>query len=119
MRLPSKFLIPTSKLLRSRVNLLSSASSVVKRRFLASTFAMLLVASGLLAAQTARGAEQDIREAVRKYIAGYASNTVDGYFDHYAPDVTMWWPNGLRQEREVVAPAAMWRAPPGKEQRPV
>jgi ketosteroid isomerase-like protein len=101
MRLASKFLIPNFKLPLSRFKLISSVSSVVTKRLLASTGAMLLLASGVLAAQASRGAEQDLREAVRKYIAGYASNTVDGYFEHYAPDVTMWWPNGLRQEREA------------------
>ena len=71
------------------------------------THALLLLTAGVFlaasgaAAQTPSAAEQEIRDAVRKYIAGYASNTVEGYFENYAPDVTMWWPNGLRQQREA------------------
>jgi ketosteroid isomerase-like protein len=63
------------------------------------TVVVVLVASGAWAQATATAAEQEIREAVKQYVAGYASNTVEGYFKHYAPDVTMWWPNGLRQQR--------------------
>jgi ketosteroid isomerase-like protein len=83
----------------------SHIPDMLGRRALSSGRLAALVATpdfhhGLLA-QSGSGTEQELREAVRKYIAGYASNTVDGYFDHYAPDVTMWWPNGLRQEREA------------------
>ena len=65
------------------------------------TAAFVVMASSAGAQTSSAGAEQEIREAVRQYIAGYASNTTDGYFQHYASDVTMWWPNGLRQEREA------------------
>jgi ketosteroid isomerase-like protein len=66
------------------------------------TAGVFLAASGAGAqAPSAPATEQEIREAVRQYIAGYASNTTEGYFQNYAPDVTMWWPNGLRQEREA------------------
>jgi hypothetical protein len=34
-------------------------------------------------------------------MVGYASNTVEGYFQNYAPDITMWWPNGVRMARET------------------
>ena len=65
------------------------------------TAGVFLAASGAGAQAPSAATEQEIREAVRQYIAGYASNTTEGYFQNYAPDVTMWWPNGLRQEREA------------------
>ena len=49
--------------------------------------------------QTAPTAEQELREAVEAHIAGYASNTVEGYFERYANDITMWWPGANRMER--------------------
>jgi ketosteroid isomerase-like protein len=61
--------------------------------------AAILVAP-LAWAQHASG-EQEIREAVNRYVAGYASNTTEGYFEHYAKDVTFWWPNANRQTREA------------------
>jgi ketosteroid isomerase-like protein len=64
------------------------------------TAAFVVMASSA-AAQAPSAAEQEIREAVKQYMAGYASNTVEGYFKNYANDVTMWWPNGLRQQREA------------------
>ena len=75
---------------------------ICRRPYLLSllTAALVLVASSAWA-QTAASAEQEIREAVKQYMAGYASNTVEGYFKNYAPDVTMWWPNGLRQQRDA------------------
>ena len=51
-------------------------------------------------AQSPSGAEAEMREAVEAHIAGYASNTVEGYFEHYAKDITMWWPGANRMERE-------------------
>jgi ketosteroid isomerase-like protein len=65
------------------------------------TAAIVLMASNVGAQSSSAAAEQEIREAVRQYMAGYASNTVEGYFKNYADDVTMWWPNGLRQQREA------------------
>jgi ketosteroid isomerase-like protein len=67
------------------------------------TVALILIfAAAIAGAQTgSAAAEQEIREAVKQYMAGYASNTVEGYFRNYAPDVTMWWPNGLRQQRDA------------------
>jgi ketosteroid isomerase-like protein len=65
------------------------------------TAGVFLAASGAGAQTSSAGAEQEIREAVKQYMAGYASNTVEGYFKNYANDVTMWWPNGLRQQREA------------------
>jgi len=63
--------------------------------------AAFFVMASRAGAQTPSAAEQEIREAVKQYMAGYASNTVEGYFKNYANDVTMWWPNGLRQQREA------------------
>src|SRR5262245_23058680 len=55
-----------------------------------------------ITAQTSQGAAaSQLRALVDKYVAGYASNTVDGYFDHYANDNTYWGPKGLRQQREA------------------
>jgi ketosteroid isomerase-like protein len=51
-------------------------------------------------AQNAKG-EQELREAVKKFMAGYASNTTEGYFQHYAKDVTFWFPNGNRLTRQA------------------
>ena len=64
--------------------------------------AALAVTASSAAAQSSKAAtEQQLRDAVNKYMAGYASNTVEGYFDNYAADVTYWWPNGLRQQRDA------------------
>lgn len=63
------------------------------------TLAIVLMTSGVGAQSATTATDAKIREAVKQYLAGYASNTVEGYFQHYAPDVTMWWPNGLRQQR--------------------
>jgi ketosteroid isomerase-like protein len=53
-------------------------------------------------AQTSKAAtEQQLRDLVNRYMAGYASNTVEGYFDNYANDITFWWPNALRQTRDA------------------
>jgi ketosteroid isomerase-like protein len=57
--------------------------------------------SGVRAQPSKAATEQQLRDLVNKYVAGYASNTVEGYFDNYATDVTYWWPNGLRQQREA------------------
>jgi len=65
------------------------------------TAAAVVVMADGARAQAPSAAEQEIREAVKQYMAGYASNTVEGYFKNYANDVTMWWPNGLRQQREA------------------
>ena len=54
------------------------------------TAGVFLAASGAGAQTSSAGAEQEIREAVKQ-----------GYFKNYANDVTMWWPNGLRQQREA------------------
>jgi ketosteroid isomerase-like protein len=68
---------------------------------------LILAAAAVLAvssakAQPAKAAtEQELRDAVNKYMAGYGSNTVEGYFANYANDVTYWWPNGLRQQRDA------------------
>ena len=73
-----------------------------RRRYLLSLLtAVLFLVAPSAWAQTSASAEQEIRDAVRQYMAGYASNTVEGYFKNYAPDVTMWWPNGLRQQRDA------------------
>jgi len=67
-----------------------------------SLIAAVLLAASTAGAQTSKVAtEQELHDAVEKYMAGYASNTVEGYFDNYANDVTYWWPNGLRQQREA------------------
>ena len=60
--------------------------------------AVLMAAPGQ--AQTAT-AEQELRAAVEAHVAGYASNTVEGYFERYAHDVTIWWPSGVRFARET------------------
>ena len=60
----------------------------------------ILIAVVSTTAQTSKAAtEQKLRELVNKYMAGYASNTVEGYFENYANDITFWWPNALRQQR--------------------
>src|SRR6266540_5728926 len=75
--------------------------SVRKRDYVGLLIAVVVAASSA-GAQTAKAAtEQELRDAVKKYMAGYASNTVEGYFDNYANDITYWWPNGLRQQREA------------------
>ena len=63
--------------------------------------ALALTASSAAAQSSKAATEQQLRDAVKKYMAGYASNTVEGYFDNYAADVTYWWPNGLRQQRDA------------------
>ena len=60
----------------------------------------MLAVPGARAQTKSAAAEQELREAVQKYMAGYGSNTVEGYFQNYAPDITMWWPNGVRMARE-------------------
>jgi ketosteroid isomerase-like protein len=65
------------------------------------TVAVILVASSAGAQSSKAATEQELREAVNNYMAGYGSNTVEGYFANYANDVTYWWPNGLRQQREA------------------
>ncbi len=66
------------------------------------TLAVVVVAVPGARAQSKNAAvEQELREAVQKYMAGYASNTVEGYFQNYATDITMWWPNGVRMAREA------------------
>ena len=64
------------------------------------TLVAVLVASPAQA-QSANAAEAELRAAVEAHIAGYASNTVEGYFEHYADDITMWWPRANRMERET------------------
>jgi ketosteroid isomerase-like protein len=64
--------------------------------------ALIVTALSGASAQTSKAAtDQQLRDLVNKYMAGYASNTVEGYFDNYANDITYWWPNGLRQTREA------------------
>src|SRR6185295_476590 len=65
------------------------------------TLAGILAASSAGAQSSQAATEQELRDAVNKYVAGYASNTVEGYFANYANDITYWWPNGLRQQREA------------------
>jgi len=63
---------------------------------------LLFITAPSATAQTSGAAtEQLLRDLVNKYMAGYASNTVEGYFDNYASDITYWWPNGLRQQRDA------------------
>jgi ketosteroid isomerase-like protein len=65
-------------------------------------FGLAIVVGVTGAPQTPNGAvEREVRDSVDRYMAGYASNTVEGYFDNYADDVTYWWPNGLRQQRDA------------------
>ena len=64
------------------------------------TLVAVLVASSAQA-QTATAAEQEVRAAVEAHVAGYASNTVEGYFERYANDITIWWPSGQRLARET------------------
>ncbi len=65
------------------------------------TAAIVLVVSSTEAQPSKAATEQELRDAVNTYMAGYASNTVEGYFANYANDVTYWWPNGLRQQRDA------------------
>ncbi len=72
-----------------------------RRDLLSLTVTVVLVVSGVEAQPSKAGTEQELRDSVNKYMAGYASNTVEGYFANYANDVTYWWPNGLRQQRDA------------------
>jgi ketosteroid isomerase-like protein len=73
-----------------------------QKHTLVAVIPIVALAALTIVAQTTKAAtEQQLRDLVNKYMAGYASNTVEGYFDNYANDVTYWWPNGLRQQREA------------------
>jgi ketosteroid isomerase-like protein len=73
-------------------------SCLNEHRFLWASLAAVLAVPAVLAQDNA---QRELRQAVEKYMTGYASNTVEGYFDNYAKDITFWWPNGLRQTREA------------------
>ena len=61
----------------------------------------LAVTTTVAGARAAVDAEQEIREAVEQFITAYGTNDVEKYFSFFASDVTQWWPNGRRIDRQT------------------
>ena len=59
-----------------------------------SVFLLLAFLSVAASAGQEESIEQEIRELVLQFNADYEENNLEPYFDHYAEDLTQWWPEG-------------------------